>query len=119
MKIFDVVRKFSIDAFPIASNSDLTSHVLIMQMVEDKRNKFNIFGGLSSSEGMRCGINFISRNILSYGIDFRSSIRGAYWVFPFGRDIGLTFFYISSFLKRKLILEFDSSIIVSPYFTST
>ncbi len=113
-------RSVNIDAFQIASDSDFTSHVLIMQMVEDKRNEFNIFGGLSSSEGARGGITFISRNILFYGIDFRSSIRGAYWVFPFGRDIGPTFFNIYfEFLKRKLILEFDSSIIVSPYFIST
>ncbi len=95
-------------------------YMLTIQGIEDAPNEIEVSGGLSTVQGIRGAIQYTRKNILFSGIDFRTNLKVAYWIFPFGRDIGVTFFGASAeIIRRKFIGNFDSSLIFSPSYIST
>ncbi len=95
-------------------------YMLTIQGIENEPNEIEVSGGLSTVQGIRGGIQYTRKNILLSGVDFRTNFRAAYWIFPFGRDFGITFFGASAeIIRRKLIGNFDSSLIFSPSYMST
>ncbi len=103
----------------IAGNSERLYYVLVNSQ-DGKRNEVELSLGLSSVEGVRGKVGFLSRNIFFYGADFRSNFSLGYWAFPFGRDYGVTFLnFLLELSRRKFIAGFDSSVFFSPLYIST
>jgi outer membrane protein assembly factor BamA len=104
----------------ILQSSPTKKYMLTIQGYEGDLNEIEVSGGLSTVEGVRGRIQYTRKNILFSGIDFRTNFRAAYWIFPFGRDFGITFLGASAEItRRKLIGGFDSSLLFSPFYTST
>jgi hypothetical protein len=104
----------------ILQSSPTKKYMLTIQGYEGDLNEVEVSGGLSTVEGVRGRIQYTRKNILFSGIDFRTNFRAAYWIFPFGRDFGITFLGASAEItRRKLIGGFDSSLLFSPFYTST
>ncbi|MCX7734640.1 MAG: BamA/TamA family outer membrane protein [bacterium] len=110
----------SADYVPQNSVSPRRYSILVINLQEGKLNEFEVSGGISSVEGVRGSFEFTRRNIFYWGLDFSAGIRSSYWVFPFGREMGLTFLgFHSEFVRRKLVEKFDVSLSFSPKYEST
>lgn len=117
IKYFDSVN---IKSYPVSLRSSERESLLVLGAYEGKLNELGVSGGLSSVEGIRGSLDFTKRNIYYWGLDLLFSISSAYWIFPFGRDIGLTFLgFRSEIIRRRLIIKSDVSLTFYPKYEST
>lgn len=119
-RYFDDVK---ISAYRFNASNNQTygdSSLVVLDLREGKLGEVEVSGGISSVEGVRSSVDFTRRNILHWGIDFSFGGRVAYWLFPFGREIGPTFFgFRSEISRRSIIAKLDTSLIFSPSYEST
>ncbi|GBD02888.1 Outer membrane protein assembly factor BamA [bacterium HR19] len=102
------------------SHSANNKYIGVLYLKEGELNELNISGGISSTEGVRSELQFVRKNMFSGGVDLRAGAKVAYWIFPVGREYGLTFLGArSEVTRRKLIYNTDFSFLISPYYIST
>jgi len=100
--------------------STKNKYIGIFYLKEGDLNELNISGGISSTEGARSEIQFVRKNMFSDGLDLKAGAKVAYWIFPVGREYGLTFLGArSEITRRKLFYDTDFSFLISPYYIST
>lgn len=109
-----------IRVYPVSFGLSDRKSFLVLSAHEGKLNEFGISGGLSSVEGVRGSLDFTKRNMYYWGIDISFSISSAYWLFPFGREMGLTFLgFRSELVRRRLLMKSDVSLVFYPKYEST